>query len=263
MEEPFLDRIAHVPLLTARDERRLAARIARGDRAARERMIEANLRLVVYLARRVRREGHPLTLMDLVQEGTIGLVRAVERFDHRRGVRFSTYAAWWIRQAMLQAVQEHGAAVRLSGPAVRRARDLRRARQELTALRGRGPTTAELAGHLGCGVEDVEALERAAGAYVPLDEGHAVPDTAAPLHDGAALEERRRSLAVALERLRPRERRVLALRFGLDGARPLTAREAAAQLGTSAGRVRHAEDLALRRLRAQPGIGALLPLDAA
>jgi RNA polymerase sigma factor (sigma-70 family) len=198
----YLRRIARIPLLSARDEQRLARR---GDADARRQLIEANLRLVVHLARPLVGDRHPLSLMDLVQEGTIGLVRAVERFDPRRGVRFATYAAWWIRSAMLEALRRHGGAAWLE---------------------------AELS--------DAVADDR---APAPPDEA-ARAALRAPLH-------------AALNELPPAQRRVVELRFGLTGEGPLTAREVARRLRTSAEKVRHAEDLALRRLRAHPSVGAL------
>ena len=263
----LLDGASRHALLTARDEQRLMARVERGDRAARDRMVEANLRLVVHFARRIRHDG-ALTTSDLVQEGAVGLVRAVDRFDRRRGVRFSTYAAWWIRQAMLQAVCEHAAAVRLGEGAVRRIRELRRARAELAGPDGSAPSIGVLAEHLGMAEEEIVALDRARAGCTSLD-APAGDEDGAPLRDllpdaGAddalvQLEdgERRVELAGALERLDPLGRRVLELRFGLAGEPPRSTREVAAELGRSPAHVRRAEDLALRRLRAAPEADAL------
>ena len=248
--DDFLRRIGRVPLLTAEQERRLGRRVQRGDLAARERMVEANLRLVVHLARGLRRAGGPLALADLIQEGTIGLVRAVERFDPARGFRFSTYASWWIRQAMLHARAEHRDGLRLSGPAVRRGRELRAAREEL----GPAATRADLAARLGWSEDEVAALERASAGVVSLD---VAGETAAPACDPAVEGERREDVFRLLAALDARSREVIELRFGLAGTPPLTAREVAVRLGTSASRVRHAEERALRRLRALPGAAEL------
>ena len=198
--DDFLRRIGRVPLLTAEQERRLGRRVQRGDLAARERMVEANLRLVVHLARGLRREGSPLALADLVQEGTIGLVRAVERFDPARGFRFSTYASWWIRQAMLHALAEHRDGLRLSGPAVRRGRELRAAREEL----GPAATRTDLAARLGWSEDEVAALERASAGVVSLDAAGELAE-AAP--DTVAAGERREDVSRLLAALDARSRR--------------------------------------------------------
>ena len=156
----FLRRAARTPLLTAADERTLARRIERGDARARERMIEANLLLVVSVAKRYRHSSVPLA--DLVQEGTIGLIRAVEKFDHRRGNRFSTYAVFWIRQYVIRAVAEKSRLVRLPADANARLRRLQRLERELRVQIGRAPTTAELADSLDMTRADVEHLRRVA-----------------------------------------------------------------------------------------------------
>src|SRR5918992_2044535 len=145
----YLRRIARTPLLTPAQELALARRIERGDLAAKDRMIEANLRLVVHVARRYQREDSSLTLQDLVQEGTIGLVRAVEKFDYRRGFRFSTYATLWIRQAIGRALIEKGRIVRLPVPVSERVRKLEIAERVLTGRLGAVPTPEELAADLG------------------------------------------------------------------------------------------------------------------
>src|ERR671915_662346 len=145
----YLRRIARTPLLTPAQELALARRIERGDRAGKDGMIEATLRLVAHVARRYQREDSGLTLPDLVQEGTIGLVRAVEKFDYRRGHRFSTYATLWIRQAIGRALIEKGRIVRLAVPVADRVRALERAERALTARLGAVPTAQQLAAELG------------------------------------------------------------------------------------------------------------------
>src|SRR5688500_5712164 len=144
----FLGEMARVPLLTAADERRLALRIERGDLAAKERMIAANLRLVVHIARSFQRADHGLALADLVQEGTFGLVRAVEQFDPRRGLRFSTYATIWIRQSISRSISDKGRAIRLPTSVEQRLLALRRAERALASTLGRDPTAAEAAAEL-------------------------------------------------------------------------------------------------------------------
>ena len=262
-DRELLRRIGRAPLLTADDERRLMRRAEAGDDAARERMIEANLRLVLYLARRLPADGPSISLMDLVQEGATGLVRAVDRFEWRRGVRFSTYAAWWIRSAMLQALQESGGTVRLSGPAARRASELRRAR----AAFGGDPAHSALAEHLGWSEDEVRDLDRALARAASLDMtagedgGWTLGDTRVepgePAEDRLATAELRAPLERALLELPATARRVVELRFGLGETDPLTRREIAKLLGTSPQKVRYAEELALRRLRAQPLLRAL------
>src|SRR3954447_2057621 len=161
----FLRRIARTPLLTPAEERMLALRCERGDLAAKSRMIEANLRLVVHVAKRYQRDDSPLTLPDLVQEGTLGLVRAVEKFDPRTGNRFSTYATIWIRQAIGRAVSEKSRAIRLPIPMDQRLRALDKLSREL----GREPEAQEAAQRLGWTVEAVDVVRAARHVMVSLD----------------------------------------------------------------------------------------------
>ena len=206
----FRRRIAQTPLLSPEDERALARRIEKGDDEARRRLIEANLRLVVHLARPLHRGDPRISLMELVQEGTVGLIKAAERFDHRREVRFSTYASWWIRQALHAALDERLQAIRMTATSLDRAGD------------------------------------------EPLAERLA-DDDAPTAHADVVAGERRDQLAALIDHLGPRERRVLELRFGLGDHKPLTAREAARELGTTPAKLGLVEDRALRRLRALPG----------
>ncbi|MET0769019.1 MAG: sigma-70 family RNA polymerase sigma factor [Solirubrobacteraceae bacterium] len=218
----FMARIAQTPLLTAAEERTLALAVERGDLAAKERMIEANLRLVVHVARRYPRDGIGLTLADLIQEGTLGLVRAVEKFDARRGHRFSTYATIWIRQAIGRAIGRHAPGMRLPD-AVARA---------------------------GVPRPRVISLDEPAGGPdgAPLSELLPDLDAVSP-HELAEAAIAAESVRNALVELPPRERRVLECRFGLDcGA--MTKMETARALGLRADEVRRLEGIALRRLRA-------------
>jgi RNA polymerase primary sigma factor len=263
----FLTEMARVPLLTAADERRLALRVERGDLDAKQRVIEANLRLVVHIARSFQRADHGLSLADLVQEGTFGLVRAVEKFDPRRGLRFSTYATIWIRQSISRSITNKGRAIRLPASVEQRLFALRRAGRELAGELGREPTTAETAARLGWAEEEVRALLRAdrrvlslqqpAGPEAETELGELLPDDAPSPFEQAAAAALGEEVRALLASLPPRERALLELRYGLGDAAPLTRSEAARRLGLRRRDVVRLEELALRRLRAVPG--AALP----
>src|SRR4051794_9760043 len=254
----FLQSIARTALLTATEERALAYRVERGDLAAKDRMIEANLRLVVHVAKRYQRENNPLTLPDLVQEGTLGLVRAVEKFDPRTGNRFSTYATIWIRQAIGRAVSEKSRAIRLPIPIDQRLRALDKLSREL----GREPEAQEAAQRLGWTLEMAENVRAARHVVVSLNApvgesevelGALLAATTAEPHD----EIDDGVVASLLNLLDPRERRVLIMRFGLDGGEPESQIETARRLRARRSEIRRLEDYALRKLRAAPGIAAL------
>jgi len=264
----YLRRIARTALLTPAQEKMLARRVERGDMAAKDHMIEANLRLVVHIAKRYQREDSGLTLTDLIQEGTIGLVRAVEKFDYRRGHRFSTYATLWIRQAVGRAVTDKGRMVRLPITVADQVRRLEIAERALTTRLGGAPTTAELAADLGIEVEDVERLRgvgrRPASLDAPVADdgetelGDLVAGAAPSPEDEALAGDERASVAAALGQLGKIERRVLELRFGLAGETPHSPTEAARALGVKPHQVRQVEDRALRTLGALPGARGLL-----
>ncbi len=258
----FLAEIARVPLLNAAEERELARRVERGDLAAKERMIEANLRLVVHIAKGFRREEHGLTLEDLVQEGTVGLVRAVEKFDPRRELRFSTYATVWIRQAIARAVSNKGRVIRLPVSVDQRLSALRQAERRLAVVDGREPTPGRLADELGWDESEVVELRSHARRALSLHEptgtegdlqlGDLVPDPGPSPHEqatGALLADEVREL---LAHLPPRERTVIELRYGLGEREPASRQETARRLDLRRDDVRRLEDLALRRLRARP-----------
>ena len=260
----FLAQIARTPLLSPADELDLARRVERGDLAAKQRMVEANLRLVVHVAKRYQRDDHGLTLPDLVQEGTIGLLRAVEKFDHRLGHRFSTYAVIWIRQAISRAIELKGRAIRLPVHMGRRLRALDREESRLRAELGRDPSAAELASALAWLPEDVaqaRELRRSTlsldepvgdGGGSPLTRGALIPEAVEQAPDAQAETAAvQGDVRAALQLLNPRERDVVVIRYGLDDE-PATVAETARRLGLRAGEVRRLEQLALRKLRAAP-----------
>ena len=261
----FLAEMARVPLLTATEERRLALRVERGDLAAKQRMIEANLRLVVHIARAYQRADHGLSLPDLVQEGTFGLVRAVEKFDPRLGHRFSTYATIWIRQSISRSITNMGRPIRLPASIDQRLQALRRAERELAAELGREPTSAEAAAKLGWAEMEVRDLRLADRRVVslsqPLDAdgdgelGDLLPDDAPSPFEQVQASLLGDEVRELLAQLHPRERALLELRYGLNGTEPVTRSEAARRLGIRRRDAVRLEDLALRRLRATPPAG--------
>jgi RNA polymerase primary sigma factor len=269
--QAFLDAIGKVPLLTAKQEIELAKRIERGDLDAKQHMIEANLRLVVHIAKRYRRdrEGEgALSFLDLIQEGTLGLVRATEKFDHRKGFKFSTYATWWIRQSIARAIADKGRTVRLPVHVVDQVNKISRAERDLALKLGRDPQAEEVAEHLGFEVQLVEDLKRASRTPVSLnaavgDEedtelGHLIADDAAESPEARA-EENSRTEAVrdALDCLSQLERRVLEMRFGLTGEGAHTLPQIGKALGITANRARIIEGTALERLQSLPEGAAL------
>src|SRR5881397_1171527 len=239
----FLHDIGKTPLLTREDEVMLAKRIERGDLVAKERMMSANLRLVVSVAKRYQGQGLPL--FDLIQEGTIGLVRAVEKFDYRKGFKFSTYATLWIKQSLRRAIDDKARLVRLPVNVAAGVEKLQRAQRDWQQRVGTEPTDQDLAEILGLTVEEVEDQDGELGQLIVDDRAPC------PLEwtTGVLREE---ALADALDNLPGLERKVLVLRYGLDGAGERRAHEVARRLGLSVERVRRVEDGALAKLRGLP-----------
>jgi len=257
----FLDGIAKTRLLTAPEELELAKRIERGDLAAKDRMIEANLRLVVSIAKRYRNQG--LDFMELIQEGSIGLVRAVEKFDYRKGFKFSTYATWWIRQAISRALADKSRTIRIPIHINQVLQKLDGAQRKLEAVGDRTPTFEEIAEASGIDIDpdEAELIMTASRAPVSLDKpvgggdddaaelGHLLPDRNAISPFEAAAEALDRSrLAMALENLSYRERRVVELRYGLFGEQPRTLDEVGRMFGLTRERTRQIEEHAVRKL---------------
>jgi RNA polymerase primary sigma factor len=260
--ELLLQGVSRVPLLTADEEIALAKRIERGDLDAKRHMIEANLRLVISIAKRYRHSGLPFP--DLIQEGCIGLVRAVEKFDHRRGYKFSTYATWWIRQAIARGLADSGRTVRLPFHVDQLVRKLEATERALSTKLGREPTLDELAVAAGVETSEAERAKRAARPTIALESPVGDDDGGAELGDLIPGDEAdspfeqaseafdRRLLDTALSRLSWRERRVLELRFGLGGERQQTADEVAAAIGSTRGEVYRLERQASERLASFP-----------
>ncbi len=255
----FLKDVGRVDLLTAAQEVELAKRIERGDHLAKQEMIEANLRLVVSIAKRYRNQGLPF--LDLIQEGTIGLVRAAEKFDWRKGYKFSTYATWWIRQAVARALADKARTIRMPVHVVEKLNKIVRTERKLRAERGREPQNAEIAAELGMSVEEVDAIRRTSQVPVSLEKpvgdeeesefGHFIEDDSAPLPDEAAdTAFRIAALEKCLSALSPRERRVLELRYGLNGESPCTLDEVGRTFRVTRERIRQIESQGLKKLRA-------------
>jgi RNA polymerase primary sigma factor len=261
----YLEEIGRHKLLTAADEVELAQRIEKGDLRAKERMMTANLRLVVSLAKRYQDRGLPL--FDLIQEGNVGLMRAVEKFDYRKGFKFSTYAVWWIRQSLARALADKGRTIRLPVHIAERLHRVQRTERRMVLQLGRDVTDEELAEELGLTVAEVEIvrgeLPATVSLHVPVGEDEAelgdfLEDRASlsPFEETAQVMDRRQ-IDLALENLPGGERRVIQLRYGLDGAPEKTMHQVARELKLSADRVRRLEEQALRKLRQLPEARAL------
>jgi RNA polymerase primary sigma factor len=255
----FLKDIGRIGLLTAAREVELAKRIETGDMHAKQAMIEANLRLVVSIAKRYRNQGLPF--LDLIQEGTIGLVRAVEKFDWRRGYKFSTYATWWISQALTRAIADKGRTIRMPVHIVDKHNKIVRSERKLRSELRRDPTPAEIADDLDLRQDEVERIMRSAQAPISLERpvgdeeetefGALLTDENSPLPDELANETlRNEHLHRVLGSLTHRERRILELRFGLAGEVPRTLDEVGQAFNVTRERIRQIENQSLKKLRA-------------
>jgi RNA polymerase primary sigma factor len=255
----FLKDIGKVDLLTAAQEVELAKRIERGEHRAKQEMVEANLRLVVSIAKKYRNQGLPF--LDLIQEGTIGLVRAAEKFDHRKGFKFSTYATWWIRQAVARALADKARTIRMPVHIVEKLNKIVRSERKLRAELGREPTSVEIARDVELTPDEVEQIRRSSQAPVSLEKpvgdeeesefGHFLTDENEPLPEEVAeVEMRKATLARVLDTLSARERRVLELRYGLNGEHPRTLDEVGKTFNVTRERIRQIENQSLKKLRA-------------
>jgi len=255
----YLKEIGRVPLLTAKQEVELAQAFEGGSERAKQQMIEANLRLVVSIAKHYRGQG--LSFLDLIQEGTIGLVRAVEKFDWRKGFKFSTYATWWIRQAVARALADKGRTIRMPVHVVEKVNRIGRTERRLVSELGREPSLAEIATELDMPLDEVEQIKHSMQAPMSLDRpvgddedsefGQFVADTTAPApEDHASDDARADTLRRVLLSLSQRERRVLELRYGLAGEHPRTLDEVGREFGVTRERIRQIENQALRKLEA-------------
>jgi len=261
MDDPvrmYLKEIGRVPLLSADEEIELAQRIEQGDEQAKRRLAEANLRLVVSIARRY--VGRGMLFLDLIQEGNMGLIRAVEKFDYRKGFKFSTYATWWIRQAITRSIADHSRTIRIPVHMVETINKLVRVSRQLLQELGREPTPEEIAQKMEMSVEKVLEIQKVSQEPISLETpigeendsklGEFIEDQEAKAPaDAAAYELLKEQLSDVLDTLTEREESVLRLRFGLDDGRSRTLEEVGQEFGVTRERIRQIEAKALRKLR--------------
>ena len=257
----YLRSIGRVELLTAEEEVGLAKRIERGDMGAKQHMIEANLRLVVSIAKGYL--GRGLTFLDLIQEGSLGLIRAVEKFDYRRGYKFSTYATWWIRQAVTRAIADKARTIRIPVHMVEKLNKVVHVERQLVQQLGREPSPEEIAGELEITAREVKEIQRMAQMPVSLEKpigeeedselGDFVEDEAAESPFDIALENlRKENVRKALDVLPTREREVIEMRFGLKGSEARTLEEVGRAFGVTRERIRQIENNTLKKLEMLP-----------
>ena len=254
----YLKEIGRVPLLTSEEETDLAIRISNGDIAARQRLSEANLRLVVSIAKRYL--GRGMQFLDLIQEGNLGLIKAVEKFDHTKGFKFSTYATWWIRQAITRAIADQARTIRIPVHMVETINKVKKASSQLLHTTGHEPSAEEIADMLKMPADKVSEIMRVSQEPVSLETpigeeadshlGDFIPDDDAPApQDAASNTLLKEQLANVLDTLTPREAKVLRLRFGLDDGRSRTLEEVGEEFNVTRERIRQIEAKALRKLR--------------
>jgi RNA polymerase primary sigma factor len=257
----YLREIGKVPLLTADEEVSLAKRIERGDMFAKTQMIEANLRLVVSIAKSYL--GRGLSFLDLIQEGSLGLIRAVEKFDYRKGFKFSTYATWWIRQAVTRAIADKARTIRIPVHMVEKLNKVVHIERQLVQRLGREPRPEEIADELEMTLEEVREIMRMSQLPVSLEKpigeeedsqlGDFVEDEQAESpYDTATVTLRRGDIERALDSLPDRERKVIELRFGLHGTQPCTLEEVGRAFGVTRERIRQIENNTLKKLESLP-----------
>ncbi len=257
----YLRSIGRVELLTAEEEVSLAKRIERGDMLAKKQMVEANLRLVVSIAKGYL--GRGLTFLDLIQEGSLGLIRAVEKFDYRRGYKFSTYATWWIRQAVTRAIADKARTIRIPVHMVEKLNKVVHVERQLVQELGREPTPQEIANELECTAREVKDIQRMAQLPVSLEKpigeeedsslGDFVEDeTIESPFETASENLRRDNVRRALDALPPREREVIEMRFGLKGHQARTLEEVGRAFGVTRERIRQIENNTLKKLQSLP-----------
>ena len=254
----YFKEIGKVPLLTAEEEKELAIRIEQGDEEAKKKLCESNLRLVVSIARRYLNRG--LSFLDLIQEGNLGLIKAVEKFDYTKGYKFSTYATWWIRQAITRSIADQARTIRIPVHMVETINKLIRISRQLLQEYGREPTSEEIAKEMGITVEKVREIKKISQDPVSLETpigeeedshlGDFIPDEDIPSPvDAAAYSMLQKQLREVLDTLSDREKKVLILRFGLDDGRPRTLEEVGKEFNVTRERIRQIEAKALRKLR--------------
>ena len=254
----YLKEIGRVPLLTPEEEIDLAVRISHGDEAAKKRLSEANLRLVVSIAKRYL--GRGMQFLDLIQEGNLGLIKAVEKFDYTKGFKFSTYATWWIRQAITRAIADQARTIRIPVHMVETINKVKKVSSQLLHANGREPSAEEIADELDMPVEKVREIMRVAQEPVSLETpigeeedshlGDFIPDDDAPAPaDAASHTLLKETLGSVLDSLTPREEKVLRLRFGLEDGRSRTLEEVGKEFNVTRERIRQIEAKALRKLR--------------
>jgi len=257
----YLREIGKVPLLTADQEISLAKRIERGDMSAKQHMIEANLRLVVSIAKGYL--GRGLSFLDLIQEGSLGLIRAVEKFDYRKGFKFSTYATWWIRQAVTRAIADKARTIRIPVHMVEKLNKVVHIERQLVQRLGREPSPEEIAEELEIEPDEVREILRMSQLPISLEKpvgeeedsslADFVPDEQAESpFDTTSLSLRRGDVELALAALPERERRVIELRYGLDGSQPYTLEEVGRAFGVTRERIRQIENNTLKKLESLP-----------
>jgi RNA polymerase primary sigma factor len=267
----YLRSIGKVPLLTAEQEVSLAKRIERGDMQAKQQMVEANLRLVVSIAKGYL--GRGLSFLDLIQEGSLGLIRAVEKFDYRKGYKFSTYATWWIRQAVTRAIADKARTIRIPVHMVEKLNRVVHIERQLVQRLGREPRPEEIAFELSMSADEVREILRMAQLPVSLEKpigeeeeselGDFVQDEQAPSpFDSATVSLRREDIERALDSLPERERKVIELRFGLKGEQPYTLEEVGRAFGVTRERIRQIENNTLKKLEGLPEAQALRNAEA-